>query len=261
MLPFEAGLSACNFDKDINVEVPPQRSQLAVECYIEPGQPIRLLLTETRNYFDAPEQPFINNATVRLNVGGNTFFVPFSPLVDTVAIKAWNYVLPQVPNTDSGQLFTLKVADTAERNISAICRMPLPAVIDSLYYTYRDDSSAAIVCILGKPTTAQSHFYRMLVSNKKADNGAIRDLLASDAIIAGEKLPISTDFNFRKGDTLVVRVLHVERDYYDFLTSSRQAQSLAGNPFAQPAPVRSNIRGGFGIFTAFQPVERRLILR
>lgn len=256
-----AGLVGCNFDKDINVVVPDQASQLAVECYIEPGQPIRLLLTETRNFFDAPSQPFINNATVRMAVNGQSFAVPFSPLADTVALKVWNYVLPTIPTSDTSQVFTLQVSDTAERRITSVCRMPVPAMIDSLYYRFRGDSMAAVVCILKRPTTARAHFYRVLVGKRSADFGAIRDLLADDAITAGDRLPVSTDFNFRLGDTLVVRVLHVERDYYDFLSTSRQAQNVAGNPFAQPAPVRSNIAGGFGIFTAFQPVERRLIIR
>lgn len=256
-------LTSCDLDKQIEVNIPPQASQLAVECYLVPGEIPKVLLTETRPYFEAPNQPFINNAAVELSINGRAYNVPFFPYVDTVANKAYNYTLPTVIlGADTGQLFRLRVVDTANRTVSSVAKLLPPARIDSLFYQYRGgDSLASIVCRLAKPGGSGPHFYRMLVSPTKATNGAIRDLLADDAITNAAILPVATDFNFRKGDTLVVRVLHIEREYYDFLQSSRAAQSVAGNPFAQPAPVRSNILNGFGIFTAFMPVEKKIVLK
>ena len=36
----------------IEIEMPPIEKELVIECYLEAGKPYRLLLTETKNYFD-----------------------------------------------------------------------------------------------------------------------------------------------------------------------------------------------------------------
>lgn len=47
---------------------------------------------------------------------------------------------------------------------------------------------------------------------------------------------------------LEVTVSRCTRDTYEFWLSRRRYFDTQGNPFAEPAPLRSNIDGGFGIF-------------
>ncbi len=254
--------SSCNFDKDITIELPPHVSNLAVECYLEPNQPPKLLLTETRSYFDSPEQPFINNATIRLYANGQLTPLPFAPVLDTSNKKVFNYSLLSPLSSDTNIQYRLEIDDTAGRKAVAMAQMLPAAVIDSVYWRFRDaDSMAYIVTVIKAPQKVGGSYYRVLLNRNKTTGGAIRDYLADDALYPNGKVPVVSDYRYKRGDTLIVRVLHIERSYYDFLQSAKSASQLAGNPFAQPAPVRTNIRGGFGIFTAFIPTERRYIIR
>jgi len=256
------GSLSCNFDKAINVELPPHESKLAVECYLEPGQLPKLLLTETRNYFDAPEQPLINNATIRLIYNGTSTIVPFFPIVDTSNKKVYNYSLLTPLSSDTTIVYRLEIDDTAGRKVFATAQMLPAAVIDSVYWRFRaSDSMAYIVTILKVNYRAGGNYFRVLLNRNNTSSGAIRDYYADDALFPNGQVPVVSDYRYKKGDTLIVRALHIDRSYYDFLLTAQSAQRLAGNPFAQPAPVRSNIQNGFGIFTAFIPTERRYIIK
>ena len=47
----------------------------------------------------------------------------------------------------------------------------------------------------------------------------------------------------------VVTFFNLSEEYYRYLRSVRLADNANGNPFAQPASIKSNISGGIGIFT------------
>jgi hypothetical protein len=66
---------------------------------------------------------------------------------------------------------------------------------------------------------------------------------------------------FNKGDSIIVRVFALNRDYYLFLNSVELAKQVNGNPFVQPAQVVSNINGGFGIFTCLQYVTKGMRIK
>ena len=50
-----------------------------------------------------------------------------------------------------------------------------------------------------------------------------------------------TPYRFSKGDSVIVRVYALSKDYYSFLNSVELAKQVNGNPFVQPAQVVSNI--------------------
>lgn len=255
-------LGACNFDKAIDVQLPPHESQLAVECYLVAGEQTKLLLTETRNYFEEPRQPFINNATITYSINGQQAIMPFEPVIDTTFKKVYNYSLPLVVAADTSQQFNLQIQDTAGRTVYATTRMMPQAQIDTVYWRFRGgDSLAYIVVLFKRPVDPGVHYYRVLLNRNNQREGAVRDYVADDALFGGMQLPVVSDYRFAKGDTVYVRAIRIDKAYYDFLQTAASSQRLAGNPFAQPTPVRSNINGGFGIFTAFNPVVKKIAIK
>ena len=40
-------LAGCNLEKEVDIKLPETQERIVVECYLEPGAPINLLLTRT----------------------------------------------------------------------------------------------------------------------------------------------------------------------------------------------------------------------
>lgn len=74
-------LGSCNLEKEIDLNLPLYDGQLVVECYLEPGKPFNLLLTQSSGFFE----PFsleteqflsdllVNDAQVQIEHGGETY--------------------------------------------------------------------------------------------------------------------------------------------------------------------------------------------
>ena len=87
-----------------------------------------------------------------------------------------------------------------------------------------------------------------------------RTVRFSDQLINGQDIVSSTGYRFEPKDTLYWQLYHIEQAYFDFLQSASAASSANGNPFAQPALLRSNINGGVGIFTGLSMTEKIIII-
>ena len=49
---------SCDLEKEVEIDLPDYEGRLVVECYLEPGEPMTLLLTKSSPYFEAfPENP------------------------------------------------------------------------------------------------------------------------------------------------------------------------------------------------------------
>jgi hypothetical protein len=56
-------------------------------------------------------------------------------------------------------------------------------------------------------------------------------------------------------DGLKLRIISLSEEFYQFARSYQQQQQNAGNPFAEPVPVYSNIENGLGIFAGYAVSE------
>ena len=46
-------------------------------------------------------------------------------------------------------------------------------------------------------------------------------------------------------------LLHLNADYYRYHQALQRQQEVESNPFAEPVPIPTNIRGGLGCFGAY----------
>ena len=56
---------------------------------------------------------------------------------------------------------------------------------------------------------------------------------------------------FKRGDTIAVRFTTIDRANFEFWRDEETQVSSNGNPFANAAPIKSNINGGLGILGAY----------
>src|ERR1700733_4854053 len=85
------GLSSC-FQKQINITLPPFKSQLVVEGYLEKGEPFQVAVSQTSNFFAAPDlnAVFLRKATVILSYKNVVDTLVFNPIPNLQFLKWFN---------------------------------------------------------------------------------------------------------------------------------------------------------------------------
>ena len=254
-------VSACHFDKQVDIGLPVYEKQLAVECYLEPGQPMQAFLSKTQGYFDTLSIPFITFGSLTISADGQTESLHFKPLFNLQSHKFFNFTSPTVFVPEVGKTYTLTATD-ADNNLltgTATC-LPKPKV-DTLYSHIRTADSSAYMVLGIQDDSAVQNYYRVIMNRDTLENSATIDRVLTDANFPGQRIPVTSGYSFKQGDSVYVRVYNIEKKYYDFIRSVKAAQGANGNPFSQPGVVKSSVTGGFGIFTCLSYVQYKYIIK
>ncbi len=257
-------LAACNLEKEVDIDLPEYNSQPVVECYLEPGEKFRLLLTRSSSFFDPfgldtsllefASKTLINGATVTISYDGQVETLQNQLEFETDPLKVFNYVgqntVPFTPGTE----FTLNISMPDGTVITGRATM-LPLVpIDSIrteWIVEKGDSLARMLTYI-TDDVSQENYYRRLLNYSSLDSVPDQDFLVSDRISTTEIIAFGTGYELEKGDTVFNALFHIQKDYYDLVESVQLATFGNLNPFAQPSPIKSNVSGSanpLGIFT------------
>lgn len=284
--------TACqDLENVIEIELEEEPSELVVECYLQDGQPFRLLLTETKRYFDPVNAcPFVRNALVVISYQGQRDTLQEAeftsracssiiPYFDQDSIRFYNYGSDKICNALPNEEFLLEVWDTTNNRYASAKTRFLPIVpIDVLERgPYRNDAATgtqnAVVTLGCQDDLQQRNYYRFTLHKnalwQRDSSGGLFGKVAVepliDVVLFDQGVYIDgtvfqrSDYDFYWGDWAIGTIYHIDRAYYDYMLTSRAARDANLNPFLQPAKVKSNIQGGQGIFTALS--FDRLFLR
>ena len=265
-------LWSCRKAQDIDLILPAYDGKLMVECYLQPGQTYKMLLTESVPYLEYAIAKPVNNALVTITYNGKTDTLSYTNrIIDSEdTTKIYNYTNPKVrvPKDYKGK-FELYIRAVDGRVATAATTIAPKATIDSAYVSLDNQNRSLYAYIADLQTDLK--YYRFMVFQE--DNMGIQ---TQSTITDNKQIKLSpyifntpTQLVFKsKGDffdtpkgiidSVALRAIAINKDYYDFLVSIRNAQDANGNPFAQPASIRNNITGGSGIFTGFDPAKIRL---
>lgn len=266
------GLSSCNLEKEIDIELPAYDSRLSLECYLEPGQVFSLLLTKTAPYF-APfpdlDDQFLagileDSATVVITHNGinyplenRLFFNPFTR-------KLFNYVaLVPVPE-DYNNDFILNITTKEGKTITATTRLLPKVPIDSVIVQFAPMDTLARVLTYFKDDTNQRNYYRRMLHKSSLDSIALQDFVTDDRFTDNGRFVFGTNYDFAEGDTIINTLLHIDETYFDYYESTQNAFFSNGNPFAQPSPINTRLggtAGAIGVFTGLSYNRVTTIIR
>jgi hypothetical protein len=252
--------SSCNLEKDIELELPPYEPEMVVESYLEPGKPFTLTLSESASYFEAPELLLINQATVVIRSSSGKSWVLKNQLkIDTVRQRFYNYFNNELVPLDYTAEYTLEIEDKKGRIATAKTKLLPPVKIDTVEYRFNQDSLAfSVFRFQDDPKT--SNFYRVSFQTGSPFNKAKQRFTTTDNFAVDGKMVVGTGFIFVKNDTLFTSLYHIDKVYYDFLESVSDASRANSSPFGQPSSIKTNIKGGTGIFTFLSIYTKRTIL-
>jgi len=250
-------LWSCDFEKDVEIKLPQIEKGLTAECYIERGQPVKIYLLESSGYFDLVKLPIEENlpvifsADILFGFNGTVETIPFNPLIDTAALKLYNFRSTKVPDYDESASYSLSITDPIGRKLEGQTRfLPIPA-FDTIEVKYNDNDSLARFLMWINDFPGQSNFYRLIFNEDSLTGSPTLEFTFSDQNQDGKRFPIGTGNRFKPGKTMYIRLFHIEQQYYNYLRSIQAANRANGNPFAQPATVLSPMKGnGFGVFTS-----------
>lgn len=261
-----AVLASCNLEKEIDLDLPQYENQPVVECYLEPGQPFRMLLSQSSSFFapfDTNLVNFLDNisikgADVNIRYNGNTIHLEEGSYIDPVNFKVYNYASDMVVPDDFQGPFDLEIILSDGGFISGTTKI-LPSVsIDSVVVQFPDtgnprDTLARILTYLTDPEPGVENFFRRhLHWNSLRDSVPYQDFISSDALIDNELVTYGTAFNFPEGDSVINTIYHISPEYFNYLESVFNSIQANGNPFGQPSAIVSNVEGDvntLGIFT------------
>ncbi|NVO83849.1 DUF4249 domain-containing protein [Hymenobacter terrestris] len=259
------GLASCGLQKDIDVVLPVLPAQLVVEAYLEDGQVPRLTVTESVAYLSAPTPTIPTEITVTLTLpDGSRENLRFAPGFDRGTGKAYTHIGTRPLSPQPGQRFQLEVTDNKGRRVTGSATMPARIPIDTVEWQFNDrepEFREALILTRFRDPATPLNFYRIMIHKDSITDDPESEFALEDRLNNGEEFTLGTSFRFRPNDTVVVTLFHLDQAYNNFLESVEDARNANGNPFSQPAGIRSTVEGGIGVFTVLSYDRRTVIVR
>ncbi|WP_426492707.1 DUF4249 domain-containing protein [Hymenobacter sp. 102] len=258
-------LSGCGLQKDIDVELPAYPPQLVVEGYLENGQIPRVAVSESVPYLTAPtpQVPTDVKAFVILPNGQRQELL-FAPGTDRRTGKIYTHAGTRRLTIQPGQTFGLELTDSKGRRVTGSATMPALVPIDTVEWKFNDKQGEfrkAYVLTRFRDPAATTDFYRLQIHKSRLATSPSVDYTPEDRLNNGQEFTLGTSYEFATDDTLFVTLYHLDQPYYRFLQSVQDARNANGNPFGQPAAIKSTVEGGIGVFTVLSYQRRRVILK
>lgn len=251
-------LVGCNLENEVPINLPAYEPQVVVECYLEAGKPIRLLLARSNRFFDkfdlssletVLDESLVQDASVRVLHGSEEIVLRNDINFDQQTGFLANYLSwERVPETSDTFHLEILLPDGSEifSQTAMIPQIPF----DSIVVEYQD--TLARVLTYFTDSFDEENFYRRHLHLTSLDSIPYQDFLAEDTFTDNGTIVFGTGFEFEEGDTIINTLYHLPREYYDYLVSVTFSIQANLDPITQPGSIFSNVQGDanpLGIFT------------
>ena len=238
-------LASCQLSNDVDLRLPDQKSFYVVEAVLKPGKPMELSFIESIRMNDAASLNFVWNADARFIQGNDT--IPLMNFLflrkeDSVVVNYTSKRLLPYQTNGSLTLFLKKGNDT----LTATAHFIKPVTAKSCKVNGLD-----IDATIENSFASNDRFFRMeafLYQPNKKKRPRYSQIYNLNNCIASELLLHLKVGNVAR-DSLKVVISHISKEHYEYLYSSNRAFDAYFDPFAVPTQIKSNIKGGLGIFT------------
>jgi hypothetical protein len=255
-----ATLTSCDFDDEVDLNLPRYENQFVVECYLEPGKPYRLMLTESVQYLENPNVPRVDNAKVTISYDGKDITLQNQNFYDPASRKSYNYISDHIIPFNFESEFFLNIETSNGKKLTAKTKLLEPVSILRTDWKFNSDSLAYVTLEFNNHQSYES-FYRVMFNRDSIFGTNYTDFTLTDDFASNGRIAVATGNHFSVNETVVASVFHITRDYFRFLESIEKAARSNRNPFAQPSTIASNIDGGTGIFTGLSIDRKEIIIK
>jgi hypothetical protein len=250
--------------KDYNIQLPANESALVVECYLEDGQPMRALISESTALLDTSlTPPIFIQATVVITHGNVKDTLKPIRFIDPIAKRVFNYGSDKVIKADftSKETYRIDVYDTKGRHAFGTTYFMKPVEIESLTPIFNAKQEAYCLTKFKGNPNVKNYFWLVLNKNTLVDSIELNTILDNSFANSNNEFVFGSGYSFKVGEVINARLFHLTPDYYLYLTTLQNAQTALVNPFAVSGEVVSNIKGGLGIFTALSYSQKSVTVK
>ncbi len=270
---------SCNLSNEVSLDLPDPEPTIVVECYLEPGEPYRLLLTRNQAFFDDFPDDLaeyyddisVDDAQISIFRNGTEIALPNQESFDFDFFKIFNYTSSEIVPYDTISEFELSIRLTDGTHITSSTTILPYVTIDSVIVETRLEredgmdsvpKSRILTYVTDDPST-KNYLRRMLHWNS-LDSVPEQDFTTRDDILENSQYVFGTGYFYNAGDTMFNTIFHISREYYDYQNSIFASIEANFNPFAPPGLVESNVesdgQNAIGIFTGLTYVRDTTII-
>jgi hypothetical protein len=252
-------LSILSCSKDYNIQLPANENALVIECYLEDGQPMRALISESTPLLDTSlTPPIFIQATVVITHGNVKDTLKPMTFIDPIKKRVFNYGSNKVVKADftGKETYRIDVYDTKGRHAYGSTHFIQPIEIASLTPVFNNENKAFCLTKFNDDPNVKNYFRLVLNKNTFTDSSELDIVLDNSFANSSNEFVYGSGYSFKKGDVINARVFHLTYDYYLYLTTLQNAQTALVNPFAVSGEVVSNIKGGLGVFAALSYAQK-----
>ena len=262
-------LTSC--EKDVtNIKLPSSEPKLVVGCFISP-QDSSIIVTLTRSApVFGPGQSNSNgfpveDASVVISNGSVSSTIPFSTVNYQYELQA--NLFPIV----AGQTYYLTVTTPKGESVSANCTVPV-SNLSSLMVEFTDTlSEVKRITVKWQDKTNEANYYKAFAQMVLIDTvslDTLYDYMFGNTTLFNDNGKDGSDFYSKlEGYTFFggsykaitgydIYVLNVDMHYYNYQKSLDNY--TYDDPFSEPSPIYTNIKGGLGIFAGVQKLYVRV---
>ncbi len=268
LLGLIALMSSC--EKDITVDLPQPEKQLVIEGYITPGAPAYVFISSTDAFFAPVDAATLISATIKDAIVTITDGIIVDTLLAPLPGLGYLYVSPHLTG-EIGKTYFLKVVTQDGKVATSVTHIESPVPLDSVWFEVQQglDTLGWAWARVTDPVVP-GNSYRWFAKRLGKDD----DFIAPLGSVIEDKFFNGLSFNFaynrgqvpnsnaeddnneeagffKIGDTIVVKFASITKESFDFWRAAETQASSNGNPFGSPAPLKSNINGGIGIWEGF----------
>lgn len=251
----------CKKTSDIDIKPPDYNKEMVVEGYVQAGDSLKLLISESASYFEKPELTLVYNAIVTLTYKGITDTLKNVVTIDKIHKRGFNYISNIVIPEDYDAEFSLHIQDiSGGRGGSAKTKLVKQVPIEILR---KVDAGNGLfnLNVAFEDDPANRDYYRLLLFSDSLHRQPDVDLLLTDELYASQRISITPQMPYSLNDTVIVELYHLDPSFYKYLESMRNAIVANFDPLTRPTSVKSNIEGAIGIFSSARVSRDTLIIK
>jgi hypothetical protein len=270
------GIFAASCTEKINLKLDTTYTRLVVDGFIRSDSGVYIVnLTKTSDYFANAPSPREVNATLTLSDGSNTF-----PLTETVPGQSGVYQTGSKFAGIRGKEYqlhiTLAEAIAGTNEYTASCKLESVTKLDSIQAELRTDLGKdgrwQVKVFAQDPPGSKNYYLINLYRNNKLWSDTINKVAVTDnQFYAGKYINGAVAFfinNSNKfetlypGDTIMVELSAITKEYYDFINQVKQAGFSIPFFTGPPANIVGNIsNNGVGFFAAYSSSFAKTVVR
>lgn len=265
-------LAGCEKTVD-NIKLPATDPKLVVGCFISPQSPLITVTLTRSNPIFGPGHNNTNNqsvedASVIISDGTNTASIPYDALNQQYELQTSSFPIV------AAQTYSLTVSTPQGESVSASCTVPA-SNLPALTVDFTDTLSTSYpkkLTVNWQDISNELNYYKVFAQHISIDTFSLSDTiyrdfygnntLLNDHDKDGAEMYSKLESHYGydgfsyKFIAYDIYILNIDAEYYKYQHSLDNY--TYGDPFSEPSPLYTNIKGGLGIFAAYQQLYVRI---